>query len=72
MVDVIYFCASGVNAVQVLFHQCIHNRYRVTIHLVQNLPLTSKQKFHFGLACPDLARPKRNFSFEVNGRFCKR
>ena len=28
--------------------------YRVTIHLVQNLPLTSKQKFRFGLACLDL------------------
>ena len=27
------------------------------------------QKFRFGLACPDLARPKRNFSFDVNGRF---
>ena len=43
--------------------------YRVTIQLVANLPLTSKQKFHFGLACPSLARPKWNFCFEVNGRF---
>ena len=34
------------------------NIYRVTIQLVQNLPLTSKQK--------------RNFSFEVNGRFATR
>ena len=43
--------------------------YRVT-HLVDsNLPLTSKQKFRFGLACPDLARPKQNFCFDVNGRF---
>ena len=43
--------------------------YRVT-HLVDsNLPLTSKQKFCIGLACPDLARPKRNFGFYVNGRF---
>ena len=43
--------------------------YRVTIPLVQNFLLTSKEKFHFGLACPGMARPKRNFSFEVNGRF---
>ena len=35
--------------------------YRVTIPLVQNLQLTSKQKFRFGLALPDLVRPKRNF-----------
>ena len=27
--------------------------YRVTIPLVQNLPLTSKQKFRFGLARPE-------------------
>ena len=46
--------------------------YRVTHLLVQNLPLTSKVKFRFGLACPGLARPKRNFTFEVNGRFCTR
>ena len=44
-------------------------RYRVTIQLVGNLPLTSKQKFHFGLARPGQARPKRNLSFEVNRRF---
>ena len=44
--------------------------YRVTIQLVQNLPLTSKQKFRFGLDWPGLARPKRNFCFEVNRRFC--
>ena len=43
--------------------------YRVTIPLVQNLPLTSKQKFRFGLARPGQARPKRNFCFKVNGRF---
>ena len=43
--------------------------YRVT-HLVDsNLPLTSKQKFCIGLACPDLARPKQNLCFDVNGRF---
>ena len=47
-------------------------QYRVTHILVQNLPLTSKEKFHFGLACPGLARPKRKFTFEVNGRFCTR
>ena len=27
-----------------------YDLYRVTIQLVQNLPLTSKQKFRFGLA----------------------
>ena len=42
---------------------------RVTIPLVQNLQLTSRQKFRFGLACPGLARPKRNFCLEVNWRF---
>ena len=41
----------------------------MTILLVQNLPLTSKEKFRFGLASPGMTRPKRNFSFEVNGRF---
>ena len=46
--------------------------YKVTIPLVQNLLLTSEQKFRFGLACPYLARPKQNFTFEVNGRFCTR
>ena len=46
--------------------------YRVTRLLVQNLPLTSKVKFRFGLARPGQARPKRNFTFEVNGRFCTR
>ena len=44
--------------------------YRVTEQLVQNLPLTSKQKLRFGLACPSLARPRRNLCFEVNRRFC--
>ena len=43
--------------------------YRVTIQLVQNLRLTSRQKFRFGLVCPGLARAKRNFCFTVNGRF---
>ena len=43
--------------------------YRVTHHIGSNLPLKSKQKFHFGLACPDLARPKRKFCLDVNGRF---
>ena len=48
------------------------NIYRATIHLVQNLPLTSKLKFRFGLARSGQARPKRNFCCEVNGRFCTR
>ena len=43
--------------------------YRVTIPLVQNLLLTSRQKFHFGLARPGQAKPKRDYCFEVNGRF---
>ena len=43
--------------------------YRVTIHLVQNLLLSSKLKFRFGLARSGQARPKHNFSFNVNGRF---
>ena len=43
--------------------------YRVTIQLVANLPLTSKQKFRSGLARPGQARPKRNFWFEVLGGF---
>ena len=43
--------------------------YRVTIQLVMNLPLTSKQKFRFGLARTGLDRPNRNFCFEVNEGF---
>ena len=35
--------------------------YRVTIQLVANLPLNSKQKFHFGMARPGQAKPKHNF-----------
>ena len=34
--------------------------YRVTHQVVVNLPLTTKQKFRFGLARPGQARPKRN------------
>ena len=33
-------------------HVLINDPYRVTIQLVQNLPLTSKHKFCFGLARP--------------------
>ena len=36
-------------------------KYMVTHQVVTNLPLTSKQKFPFGLVCPSLARPKQNF-----------
>ena len=43
--------------------------YKVTHQVVTNLPLTSKQKFRFGLARPGQARPKQNFCFEVNRRF---
>ena len=52
------------------YNMVIRNVYRVTIPLVKNLQLTSRQKFRFGLACPGLARPKRNFCLEVNWRFC--
>ena len=44
-------------------------KYRVTIQVGTNLPLTSKRKFCFGLDEPGLVRPKRNVCFEVNGRF---
>ena len=43
--------------------------YRVTIPLVQNLPLNSEHMCRFGLSRPRQARPKRNFCFEVNRRF---
>ena len=47
----------------------MRSMYRVTIQLVQNLQLTSKPKFRFGLARTGQGRPKRNFGFEVTGRF---
>ena len=50
----------------------MHLMYRVTHQVVQNLPLTSKKKFSFGLARPGQARPKQNFTFEVNRRVCTR
>ena len=43
--------------------------YRVTHLLDSNLPLTSKDKLRIALACPDLARPKWNFWFDVKRRF---
>ena len=43
--------------------------YRVTHHVGSNLPLTSKDKFRFGLVKSGQARPKWNFCFDVNGRF---
>ena len=64
-------CSTAISRRLNLGIQLLPNHiYRVTEQLVKNLPLTSEQKFRFGLACPDLARPKRNFCFEVNGRFC--
>ena len=36
-------------------------RYRVTHQVDSNLPLTSNQKFRFGLSKPGQTRPKRNF-----------
>ena len=44
-------------------------RYRVTQQVVANLPLTSKQKFRFGLAWTGLTRSKQNLCIKVNGRF---
>ena len=37
---------------QVFYLSTQLDNYRVTHLLVQNLPLTSKAKFRFGLACP--------------------
>ena len=45
------------------------NTYRVTHQVRQNLLLTSKHKFRFGLASPGYARPKQNLCFDVNRRF---
>ena len=42
---------------------------RVTHQVESNLPLTSKQKFRFGLSWSGQARPKQNFCFDVNGKF---
>ena len=39
------------------------------ISLIQTSRLTSRQKFRMGLACTDLARPKRNLCFDANTRF---
>ena len=49
----------------------INLNYRVTRLLVQNLPLTSKVKFRFGLARPGQARPKRNFTLKSTGGFAQ-
>ena len=48
--------------------------YRVTHLVVQNLPLTSKQKFHFGLAWPGHARPGQNRTYVLKstGGFAQR
>ena len=42
----------------------VYDKYRVTHQVEPNLPLTSKQKFRFGLA-----RQKQNLCYDVNGRF---
>ena len=44
-------------------------KYRVTHQIEPNLPLTSQQKFCFGLSRPGQARPKCYFCFDVNRRF---
>ena len=41
--------------------------YRVTIQVVYNLTLTSKQKFHFSMRAPIYYVLKQNF--DVNRRF---
>ena len=51
---------------EVILHKL---QYRVAHQVEPNLPLTLKQKFHFGRAWPDLDRPKRNFCVDVNRRF---
>ena len=38
-----------------------YSKYRVTHQVVTNLPLTSQQKFRFGLACPDQAKTELMF-----------
>ena len=45
--------------------------YRVTnqVQVEPNLPLTSKQKLRFSLSRSGQARLKRNFCFDVKGRF---
>ena len=61
------FIKAGTKGKTCFYVMC--HLYRVTHQVVTNLPLTSKQKFRFGLACHGLAKPRRNFSFDVNGRF---
>ena len=39
----------------------VDSEYRVTHQVDSNLPLTSNQKFRFGLSKPGQTRPKRNF-----------
>ena len=53
----------------VAFEYMVNQYSRVTHQVVANLPLTAKQKFHFGLARPGQAGPNRNFCVEVHGRF---
>ena len=43
--------------------QILGQRYRVSQHIVQNLPLTLVQKFRFGMACPG------TFVFKSTGGF---
>ena len=47
-------------------------RYKLqgdTVHCLKPPVDLKTKKFHFGLARPGQARPKRNFCTEVNGRF---
>ena len=43
----------------------VRNRLFYENQILQNLPLTSKLKFRFGLARSGQARPKQNFCFET-------
>ena len=51
------------------FHDIVRSIVQRDHSTCSKPPKTSNQKFRFGLAWPGLARPKRNFCFEVNGRF---
>ena len=49
----------------IYWNKLSYTGWPLTIQLVQNLPLTLKQKFRLGLAWPT-----QNFCFDVNGRLC--
>ena len=64
MIAIVHLSTSAVST-----HGMMEEEYRVT-HLVDsNFLLTLKHKFRFGLARSGQARTKRNFCFDVKGRF---